>query len=434
MRDLYDHDLEKRTLGIIANTSSTGVHTCRTMVEQSKLSTLDFHRPENSAIFKIADALLREGKPVDPFGIRAQVGQAACDQMGGWQYLTEVLAGQSELVEMPFTMYADQLKDMSVRRKIIEELKRAAIDARDFDKNPGALLSGLTNKMAGMAQSSGSIRTLQSYLDDITDEIDLKQESLEPILRTGIKVFDSSLGGLPPTLIVVGGLPGVGKSALIASLNNCMAVRGVKVGNFSLEDDGSWIGWRVLAHESGVNQFHLRFSQLNDVQLQKSGGGYAKLKGYAGNVLIKDGSETGMTPDEIILCANDMILNHGVKFIIIDHLGEVLLPGNDISREVARCLSKLRGVANRHKVPVLVAAHFKRRDGLGPGDEPNISDFADSSGAERRARLALGLFREPGSDVLKVAVLKNTLGKAGFVIELPFAGASAMIRAVEGDQ
>ncbi len=98
--------------------------------------------------------------------------------------------------------------------------------------------------------------------------------------------------------------------------------------------------------------------------------------------------------------------------------------------EIARHISLLRGIANKHGVPVLAAAHFKRP--TDPSLPPSLRDFANSAGAERKARVALGLKRNPGSDILQVHVMKQTNGPAGRVIELEFGGSAAMILNTEG--
>lgn len=89
----------------------------------------------------------------------------------------------------------------------------------------------------------------------------------------------------------------------------------------------------------------------------------------------------------------------------------------------------LRAIANEFGVPMIVAAHFKRSV-ITPGQSlppPSYRDFANSSGAERKARVALGLRRNPGSDLLQVHIMKQTNGPAGGVVNLEFGGAAAMI-------
>jgi len=61
-------------------------------------------------------------------------------------------------------------------------------------------------------------------------------------------------------------------------------------------------------------------------------------------------------------------------------LGEINLTNSErTDLEIARHLSLLRGVANKHGVPVVVAAHFKRP--ADPSLPPSFRDFANSSGA-----------------------------------------------------
>jgi hypothetical protein len=138
-----------------------------------------------------------------------------------------------------------------------------------------------------------------------------------------------------------------------------------------------------------------------------------------------------MRIEDVISSATEGIIQDGCDSIWIDHAGEILLTATErTDLEIARHLSLLRGIANRFGVPVIVAGHLKRQ--ADPSAPPLLSSFANSSGAERKARVALGLQRKPGSDILSVHILKQTNGPAGQVVDLKFAGAAAMIMDAEG--
>jgi len=114
-----------------------------------------------------------------------------------------------------------------------------------------------------------------------------------------------------------------------------------------------------------------------------------------------------------------MILNHGCKAVLLDHLGELRYPGGPGERfdlQIADALGQLRGLAKQYGVPVVVACHLRRREGLSITDEPKLTDFANSASIERMARVALGLSRSEGR--LRVSVLKQTNGQSGVSVEL----------------
>jgi hypothetical protein len=67
---------------------------------------------------------------------------------------------------------------------------------------------------------------------------------------------------------------------------------------------------------------------------------------------------------------------------------------------------------------------------------PVKSDFKNSGDIEAAARVLLGLARKPGSDDLRIGVLKQTNGAAGDQVgaEVRFVGLAGMIEDCEGTQ
>lgn len=437
MSDLYDHEIEEAVLSTFSNASITDLNKTRVVLEQSKLSKEDFHLPANQALFGAIESLLTKGLPIDPLAVKTELKSAeGLVSAGGWERVSMILMSPIHTETPKIIPYSKTLQELAVRRRIILEIHEAKAKLMNRQISPYSVLSNLTGTLAGVSVHTGDIRTLRDHTTEVVDHLDKVQEGkVRPILPTGIKHLDRVIGGLQPTLILVGALPGVGKSALIATISQNLAKNGDKVGVVSLEDDATWLAWRLLSQEADVDQFVLRWKKLDPNAKQKAGKGFEKMYTYADNILVADGSESGMSIDAVIQTANDMIVNHGAKCIIVDHLGEISGGGDEAryDMEVSRNLSRLRGIANRHGVPVVVAAHFRRRDGLEAGDKPKLSDFANSSGAERKARIALGLSREPDSETMTIHILKNTNGRAGFDVEVKFQGAAAMIRSVEGD-
>lgn len=267
----------------------------------------------------------------------------------------------------------------------------------------------------------------------------------KPILKTGIRLLDDVLGGYQETLITVGALPGVGKSALLAAFSFLLAKRQVNHAVFSLEDNPDWLAWRLLSRQSGIDQHTLRFepNKLFDIQdkdrreerMKRVDSAFENVFNHGEYIYTVDGSDEEMSPDEIIQTSNFLILNHGVKVIFIDHIGEIDFGAADSelhSRKISKFLRRARGISNRTGVPVVIFAHLKVREGLTPGTKPTINDFADSAGIGRKSRVCILLSRKEGSDLLMAHIMKQTMGKANIDVPLPFHGISAMVSEVEG--
>jgi replicative DNA helicase len=123
---------------------------------------------------------------------------------------------------------------------------------------------------------------------------------------------------------------------------------------------------------------------------------------------------------DVVTTARRMV-SQGAKAIFVDHLGEVKLERSERhDLDLGEALQSLRNLAKSSRVPVVVLSHLRRREGLNVDSEPRLTDFAFSSGIERMARVALGLWQgtRDGRDILQVTVMKQTQGKSGITVGL----------------
>lgn len=222
-------------------------------------------------------------------------------------------------------------------------------------------------------------------------------------------------------------------SGLFASIVHSAAARGDKVGVFSLEDEAKWLGWRIFAHEARIPQPVLRGKALDKGQQKRMLAAFERIGRYASNVVIDD--RCRLSGAEVAQTAHDMVLNHGCKAIIVDHLGEVRMDAKSDRYDLAvqDALFALRDVAKERGIPVILAAPLNRRKSgkpLTPQDDPVPGDIKNSSAIEYAARLILMLSR-PSKDVLRIGIPKQTNGSDGFV-DCRFEGFAAMVADCEG--
>ncbi len=438
MAELFNSEVEAQFIGVLARIGMGNPGKARILLEQSLVTPERIHDAAHRDMLAALVEVLRDGQTPDATVLWSKLkGSAAVGSAGGARFVMELVdSAEGHAAALP--TYAEAIREMALRRRLVDLGRELAAQAGDLSRPAPETLADATRKLSNITLSKRELRTAEDFLLDAVEQMEaVAAGKVDPVIPTGLTHLDALIGGLQPTLIVIGALPGVGKSALLASLTSNIAKSGRAVGVFSLEDEGMWLAWRILSHESGVQQFILRNRRLNDGQRQRTVGAFDKLKLYARNIVVDDRS--GLSPQEIVQTARDMILNHGCKAIFVDHAGEIRYAAKHRDRydlELAEGLSELREIAKRYRVPVVVAAHLRRRQGLDCDSEPKLTDFANSSAFERQARVAMGLSRENGSDVLRVTVLKQTNGATGFKgsdgkitnsIDLEFRGAAAMV-------
>ncbi len=401
--------IEVFTLKSIVGAASVSVESAAAVLDETGIQADDFAEPGARALFLALLAAIRDGRQPDAISLLA---------------VTKGKAPRELVVDV-----VTNAQHGSARQRI--ELVREAGSRRRADAALTALLSGIRNPGVSLSASLAEAqRVLTAFSEptggaksqegDLLEFLDVLEQvqfgQREPVLKTGIDALDFMIGGLQRTLTIIGALPGVGKSALLASIIRNLSARKVKVGLLSLEDSRRWVTSRLLAEASNVPLFVLGKRPLTKEQKQRideaGSGVYDSLRH-----LVTDDT-SGMTTAQVVASARRMVAM-GCKVILVDHLGEIRLERTDRhDLDIADALQQLRAIAKVYSVPVVVACHLKRRDGLTPEVAPRLSDFAFSAAVERMARVALGLYRADKGGLMGVSLLKQTEGPSGYEFNL----------------
>lgn len=426
---LLDIEAERALLAAIADCSGIeGIGATREAVEGCGISAEDFARVEHAEVFRAALELLTQGRAVDEVALGSMLKPStAFAAAGGVKWLAEMLRVGHKSSGLNLGQYASTVRDLAVRRRVVEHARRVAGEAMDLTRPTDGTLKTWAEAVDAVVNRQERLTTAEQTLIRVLDEMEqVDRGERIPVIPTGLAALDAVIAGLQPTLTMVGAYPGVGKSSLFASILESLAKRRVKVGLFSLEDDGTWVARRLLAGRTNIPVHVIQFRRLVSTQKERVAEASAELHSDLKSIVIDDRSR--LTPAQIVQTARDMVLNHKCKALFVDHLGEVAVE-RDRGRhdlEVGDALSQLRALAKRYGVPVVVATHLKRREGADLTTEPRLSDFANSSAVEGMARVALGLSK-PDPQTLRVSVLKQTNGAGGVAVDLEFIGAAALV-------
>jgi replicative DNA helicase len=404
---------EVLTLRAIIGDATVSVTDALRRIDDAKVAEADFAHEHTRALFAGAVAVMRNGRMPETVALTHALGERVpralvADVMVNW----ELGVSESRL---------KTVRERGLRRQLRDKLQ-AALAIVNAGANYAAAHGEALKLLGELDQPTTELRTLQSESAGIVDEVQAVYEGrAESTLRTGIPKLDETIGGLQPTLTILGAEPGAGKSGLMLRIIRNLAERGVTSGVFSLEDQARWMVRRMAAETSGLPVFVLQNRKLTDHQLERFGGAMNRIHELAAHVLVDD--RKGLDAKTIAASARTMIAN-GAKAIFVDHLGEVRVNRTERhDRDIGDVLRELRGIADVHRVPIVVLCHVKRRDGV--AEEPRITDFAFSADVERTARVALAVVK-PDEDTQGVHVLKQTSGVSGVAMWLRFNGPAAM--------
>lgn len=405
---------EVLTLKAIVGDATVSIPDALARLDRSGVSESDFADPPTRALFAGVTAMLRNGRPLETVALLTAVGSRAPREL-----VVEVLANWELGVSEP---RLSMLREAGRRRALAATLRNLLAMA-GTDADYGALHTETAKVLAALDVPQSDLRTLDGELMGLVDDVQAVAEGrAEPTLVTGIEALDAVIGGLQPTLTILGAEPGAGKSALMARIIRNIAERGTRVGVFSLEDQSRWLVRRMVAETAALPVFVLANKPLGTHQLERFGDAAQTVHKLAANVVVED--RKGLNASQIVATARVMIARHGCRAIFVDHLGEVRVNRTERhDRDIGDVLRELRGIADVHKVPIVVLCHVKRREGV--GEEPRLTDFAFSADVERCARVALALVK-PSEDRQGVHVLKQTSGRKDVAVWLRFNAPAAM--------
>lgn len=417
---MRDSDLDVRAIRSFAAQCEVDVAEAVKILNETGASAADCASAKGRDLFAAMEAMARAGEQPDVATLAERCVVAGRD------FVTDTLL--SSVIEVgTAAQRLKLLRETSLRRQYLEALRAVAVMLKDGSQPLAHATSEAHKLLATWHTEDAGVRTLDGSVLALLDTLEaVQQGKREPTLKTGIEALDAVIGGLQPTLTVIGALPGIGKSSLIVGIARLLAARGVKTGVLSLEDEREWVTRRLLSHASGVPLFTLANEPLTRAQMLAIEGCIEGVHRLASNIICDD--RHGASAAEVVESARRMI-SMGAKAIFVDHLGEIRLDRTDRhDLEISDALRELRGIAKVTRVPVIVATHMRRRDSLDLYKEPMLSDFAFSAGVERMARVALGLWREEGTNErINVTVLKQTQGVSGVSISLNVAAQSGVV-------
>lgn len=385
-----------------------------------QLSAELFYDIRHQALVGVMQSMFQQGKVINHATVSAHlfsVGQSA--DVGGQDYVS----GLPDKSPSPaqFGLFMEDLLDFALRRKQAIEAERLTVVARDMSKTALEHQDEAETRILKLRPDGATTRPSNGQiLGEINHDIEEASKNPGAIrdLPTGITDLDWLLWGLKPgQLIVIGGRPGEGKSALMLQIASNVASAGKPAGYFSLEMGAKELLFRLQCTRAKVESSLAqsgRFSATERDRLLAASKTLSKLP-----LLIEDRGVESLA--KIIPRARQMIKQHGVKLLVIDYLQLLQSSNRKVGRyeAITEVSAALKRYARDLGLPIIVGSQFNR-DVEKEGRRPRLSDLRDSGSIEQDADVVLLIHHKPEEETrlgvaVELLVPKHRGGRTGQV-------------------
>lgn len=418
----HDLDAEKAVLGsMLQSPDAIAIAVARL---EGVGSAAFFHEPHR-VLWDVVVGMYGNGHPPDAIQIKDELFRIGkFESVGGWDFLAALVNAVPSAVRVG--AYADIVRREAVRREAVNRahlLQEMALDnSHPFEE--------CVQYAQSMADDLSNLAVMDSA-ESITDEMQRVFAGLETMsgqsasVPCGIMELDEMMGGgfRAGQLIIVGGRPGMGKTALAMQFALHAAREGYPTGVFSLEMSRHELAVRLLCSASGVDSRALERGRINNQQLERLKAAERDMR----SIPLFIDETAAITPSELSARAAIMKRTKGVRLVVVDYLGLMKLgrKTESLRVEVTILSAALKAIAKTVGVAMLVVAQLNRESAKSGGRKPTMTDLRESGSIEQDADAILFVHRdsyyadkgtaEAKDPAAKIIVAKQRAGDTGEV-------------------
>jgi replicative DNA helicase len=389
-----------------------------TAVLEVGLSSADFYKPAHAHVFEAVITLYGRGQPADPVTVAEALSRSEqLEAIGGPATLISLQAGTPAIGNAG--RYARIVEEHALLRRLIGAGSAVAELGYSLPDDVTGAVDQAEALVFQVAQHrvSDSVSALRDVLHRQLDRLEELEAGGDHVtgIPTGLVHLDAQLSGLQQShLIIIGGRPGSGKTALALGMAAHAALHaGARSLIFSLEMSKEEVGQRLLAAEARVNSTAIRDGRLNPAQWDKVNSAIGRLE--EAPIFIDDNPT--LSTMELRAKARRHQSREGLDLIVVDYLQ--LMTGNAENRqyEVAEVSRGLKLLARELRVPVVALSQLSRKCEERADKRPMLSDLRDSGGIEQDADAVIFVYRDemyyPDSSDLGVAEVNLAKQRSG---------------------
>lgn len=412
-REVFNENIEQKLL-------------CSMLLELERLDEIiydlkedDFYIGKHAIIFKIIFELRNMGKDLNLDSLINELKLTKkLELAGGSPYILKIASMLPSSYGIDF--YKQQIKELSIRRKLIVKIKETLEMAIDLSQDVSFILSKVDEISKELEfKHSKDINNLPNLAHFFIDSLEKRRHGGDINgIHTGFEKLDELTNGFQSSeFIIIGARPSIGKTALALSMATNMSMKSkVSVGFFSLEMTAQAIVERIYSSETPIDSQKIRRAVISKLEIQKM---------FEITEIISDTSfyicdtpNIGFT--ELRAVARKM-RNQGAQIIFIDYISLISPDDKTLPRheQIAHISRMLKALARELNIPVIALSQLTRDS---EGKVPNLSNLRESGSIEQDADLVMFIHRDRNkkadSELIatKLIIAKQRNGPTGEIV------------------
>lgn len=359
-----------------------------------------FYNPVHAELYRLIEKKFSAGDLVSPITIKASLeGSDILADVGGYSYLAKLagfyMSSNHEWVQGIVTILGEYAQKRAIYFAVTEaqlELPRGDMSASDIaGRLEGRLVALQTTARADRpttmqaAVHEGLAMAVEAYRDETASHV-----------RFCIPALDDLVPGLHPgELTLLGGRPGMGKSAVALSIGLNVARAGHGVAIASLEMTPAAMAQRALSEATAlvgnaVPYISMRRGDMSEDQMR---------------TLMDCGEDVGNLPITFLSRAYSEVnalvgglrqivrATPNLKLLIVDYAQLLQAPGRDRYQQVTNISMAMKSIAMSLNIAVMALSQLSRDIEKRDDKRPILSDLRESGQLEQDADNVLFCFR-----------------------------------------
>lgn len=326
--------------------------------------------------------------------------------------------------------YAETLPSVSNWKLYMQGVKDAYV-TREAVAKANDLLKATTfgnptvDELQAMAENiikpfNGVKEAESTSASNAIDIFEREQKRVPQYFKFGIPTLDDSSFVESGDLIVIGGRPSAGKTAVSINFMMYMA-RNHKCVFFSFETRKEKIIDRMIAAYCGIPLSHIKRRALDDEDKKR----WREAKAEFSKLNLEIVEAAGHT----VRWVRNEAVKRGAEVVFVDYLTIVKSHGNGRYEMTTNAINELHVMAQTEKIVTVVLAQINRQ---AAAQAPTVADLKESGGIEEASDMIL-LLHNGYEDGYKMILGKNKEGRVG-TIDCVFDAEKQTIRELGVDE
>ncbi|HSW63633.1 MAG TPA: replicative DNA helicase [Dissulfurispiraceae bacterium] len=362
------------------------------------VSLEDFYKGSHQKIFRAMIDLFERNEPIDIITLSDALRKNGdLEIIGGVPYLSHLANSIPTSANVRY--HAKLVREKALLRGLIRTSTEIVAKVYEDTQDAEEMVDQAEKMIFDIAEKRTKVSfvSLKEVIKDTFKTIENLYGKKEAItgVPSGYKDLDEMTAGFQQSdLIIVGGRPGMGKTAFALNIAQHVAIESKEpVAIFSLEMSKEQLAMRMLCSESEVDSSRVRKGFIGRQD-------WPKLTNAAGRlaeapIFIDDSA--GVTVLEVRAKSRRLKMEHGgLGLIVVDYLQLMRGRGNAERREqeISEISRGLKALAKELRVPVIALSQLNRGVESRTDKRPSLADLRESGAIEQDADVIIFLYRD----------------------------------------